>query len=103
MVVFDFYKLQTVKFEPLRLLKDAVGVRANGSHTRLPPLQINGVLPVLVSAVQCLDSFCLLEDSEQLLRLSPGTLSHQRLQQLLLVSLLCLQAGTASAHQSRGL
>lgn len=50
------------------------------------PWQINEVLPIHISAVQCLDSFHILEDRNQILKLSPGTLSHQRLQQKLLVS-----------------
>lgn len=54
---------------------------------RTPPSpQINEVLPVHISAVQCLDSFRILEERNQILKFSPGTLSHQRLQQKLLVS-----------------
>ncbi|XP_029685346.1 RIMS-binding protein 2 isoform X7 [Takifugu rubripes] len=46
--------------------------------------KINEVLPIHISAVQCLDSFHILEDRNQILKLGPETLSHQRLQQKLL-------------------
>lgn len=54
----------------------------------LPQLR-NEVLPIQLPGVQRLDSFCLLEDNSRALRLSPETLSHQRLKQKLLVSSLC--------------
>uniref|UniRef100_A0A674MXP2 RIMS-binding protein 2 n=1 Tax=Takifugu rubripes TaxID=31033 RepID=A0A674MXP2_TAKRU len=51
---------------------------------RLVVWKINEVLPIHISAVQCLDSFHILEDRNQILKLGPETLSHQRLQQKLL-------------------
>ncbi|XP_056889760.1 RIMS-binding protein 2 isoform X6 [Takifugu flavidus] len=77
-----------------KLLRQSQRDMVCGQRHRLPTAKksnqirgrdkINEVLPIHISAVQCLDSFHILEDRNQILKLCPETLSHQRLQQKLL-------------------
>eukprot|EP00066_Takifugu_rubripes_P024299 XP_011613565.1 PREDICTED: peripheral-type benzodiazepine receptor-associated protein 1 [Takifugu rubripes] len=77
-----------------KLLRQSQRDMVCGQRHRLPTAKksnqirgrdkINEVLPIHISAVQCLDSFHILEDRNQILKLGPETLSHQRLQQKLL-------------------